>query len=213
MGDIFDDLASDAATSKGGATIGQQLAAKGQTPPTVSVAKDMFDEMEGQGVGKPAPPPKMTGRANVMVSAGGFPVSVPIATEPGQEGATEQDFARMEGKIGVGALTGAATEFIGPALAWMGLGGKVAEAAPATQKVGTGVLDQYGNEIFHDAPVEVKQVAANILQHPLVKKAIQTVVNGGKLYLAEEAGRHAGKLAGNETLGAILGAKFLGGGH
>jgi hypothetical protein len=94
-------------------------------------------------------------------------------------------------------------------------GGRAAEqAAQQTAKqVGTGILDEHGNETFRDAAPEVKQAAGKLPKHPIVEKAVKTVV---KKMLGEEAGRRAGKAVGGEpggyagaTLGALLGDRVL----
>ena len=107
------------------------------------------------------------------------------------------------------------TALVGPALEWLGIGGKAAsEAAPAVKQVGTGLFDQFGKEVMKDgAAPEVKAVASKIFQNPAVQKAVKTVV---RKLVGEEAGRRIGGAVGGTTgaiaggsLGAALGDKAL----
>jgi hypothetical protein len=150
-----------------------------------------------------------TGKALVPTPDGKM---IEMDVPAGQESSIEKASDVGPHTAGATALTtlGSAA-LIGPALDWLGVTGAKA-AATATQKTGTGILDQYGNEIFHDVPVEVKQTASKILQNPAVRKAIKVAV--GK-FIGEEAGRRIGSVAGTPgqiaggTLGATLGDHVL----
>ena len=126
----------------------------------------------------------------------------------------EAEKGRQAGTI-QGGVDIAAGSLLGPALEFLGFGGSRAtqEATKQGVKVGTGILDEHGNEIFREAAPEVKQAAGKILKHPLVEKAVKMAV---KKILGEEAGRRAGKAIGGEpggyagaTLGALVGDKVL----
>jgi len=156
-----------------------------------------------------------TGKA--LIPIGGDPRMISVDVAPGTEKETESAVDRgvsKAGEIGAsGILGGLSTAALGPALDYLGIGAKTAASAKATQQVSTGLLDEYGDEIFRDVPAEAKKVAWNILQQPLVKKAMKTVI--GKA-VGEEAGRRLGNsvagtpgaIAGG-TLGATIGDKVL----
>jgi hypothetical protein len=140
-----------------------------------------------------------------------------ISNQPMQnsEDQVEAEKGRKAGTI-QGGLDIAGGALLGPALEFLGFGGGRAaqQAAQQTAKQeGTGILDEYGNEIFRDAAPEVKQAAGKILRHPIVEKAVKMAV---KKILGEEAGRRAGKAIGGDaggyagaTLGAVVGDKVL----
>jgi hypothetical protein len=131
------------------------------------------------------------------------------------EDEAEGERGRKAGTI-QGGIDIAGGFLLGPALEFLGFGGsRAAEEATkqGVKKVGTGILDEYGNEIFKEVSPEAKKVAGKILQHPIVTKAIKVAV---KKILGEEAGRRAGKAVGGEaggyagaTLGALVGDKVL----
>ncbi len=176
-----------------------------------------YDSLAKQA-GAIQPPPSLTREQarsrtlqNMTSAMSGQPMQNPddqVEAEKGREAGTIQGGIDIAG----GAL-------LGPALEFLGFGGsRVAqkgaqEAAKQGVKVGTGILDEYGNEIFRDAAPEVKQVAGKILKHPIVEKAVKMAV---KKIIGEEAGRRAGKAVGGDaggyagaTLGALLGDKVL----
>jgi hypothetical protein len=131
------------------------------------------------------------------------------------EDQAEAEKGRQAGTI-QGGIDIAGGALLGPALEFLGFGGgRVAEEATkqGVKKVGTGILDEYGNEIFKEVSPEAKKVAGKILQHPIVTKAVKMAV---KKILGEEAGRRAGQAMGGEpggyagaTLGALVGDKVL----
>lgn len=131
------------------------------------------------------------------------------------EDQAEAEKGRKAGTI-QGGIDIAGGALLGPALEFLGFGGgRVAQqgAQQTAKQVATGILDEHGNEIFRDAAPEVKQAAGKILKHPLVQKAVKTVIRKA---LGEEAGRRAGKDVAGEpgayvgaTLGALVGDRVL----
>lgn len=102
--------------------------------------------------------------------------------------------------MGAGAL-------VGPALEFLGIGAEA--VAPEAQKIGTGLYDEFGKEIFKDVAPEAKRFAGKILSNPTVQKAIKHTVRaaiGGAI--GEATGGHAGGLVGG-TVGAALSDKVL----
>ena len=147
---------------------------------------------------------------NLTSAMSGQPMQNPddqVEAEKGREAGTIQGGIDIAG----GALLVSALEFLG-------FGGsrvvqKAAQEATKGVKVGTGILDEYGNELFREAAPEVKQAAGKILKHPIVEKAVKMAV---KKILGEEAGRRAGKAVGGDaggyagaTLGTLVGDKVL----
>lgn len=206
MSDLFDSYTPPAPQSKG-ASIGDQLKAKGQAPPVVSGKGDLFDSYTPP----PPPPPnrfsKPTSYLDMAIQNSPSGADPQNAGNPNLNAIPEGARKDVNGDMAATALATTPVDLVGAALGWMGLGGKAAEATPAVQKAGTGILDQYGNEIFHDVPIEVKKAASNILQHPLVQSVIRRVVG-------EELGRHVGEKVAGHTggqIGSVLGATLTGG--
>lgn len=112
----------------------------------------------------------------------------------------------------IGFAGAAGTALLGHVMEFLGVGNeaKAAQTAAqpaeqATQKVGTGIMDQYGQEIFKDVPMEAKQQAAKIIQHPVVQKAIKSVLRKVIVdSLGTLGGAEAGKYVAGEP-GAIAG--------
>lgn len=97
-----------------------------------------------------------------------------LSPEERQQAEAGRKAGTIQGGVDIGL--GAA---LGPALEFLGMGGKVAaKAAPEVKQVGTGLLDQFGSEIFKDVPVEAKQAAWKLLQDPKVQVALKSAAKG-----------------------------------
>jgi len=138
---------------------------------TVAQSGDVFDQL-AKGEGKiPAPPPPVpqTGGAG-MNAALNNPAIKDLeqgnVAAPGAAGMIEGGRAAASG--GAAALNSA--------LKYLGFGAKAAEAAPAVNKVASGIVDQYGQpfmKLVQSVEPEVQPMMHKILTNPKVQDAIR----------------------------------------
>jgi hypothetical protein len=128
-------------------------------------------------------------------------------TEEGISAANKTAAGTAAGLVASEAAGPVVGKVLGPTLGhvmeFLGLGNEAAEvaakpAAQEMQKVASGVYDQYGKQIFRDVPVEAKQAAAKVIQHPLVRQVLKKVIR--KLIL-DSAGTFGGYEAGKAVAG------------
>jgi hypothetical protein len=141
--------------------------------------------------------------ANMARALAGQPQSTPT-------GQQQFDAGKQAG-TGTGAGI-VASGMLGPALEFLGIGGGSA-AAPLTEQVDTGLVDEYGQKIYRTVSAGAKQAASSILQQPVVQKAVKLAV---KKIIGEEAGRRIGGAVGGTPgsiagggIGAMLGDRVL----
>lgn len=145
---------------------------------------DLATRVASVAAGKPSEPPAPTLTPEQTLSRTNANMTAAMSGQqmPNPEDQQGFDEGKKAGTIQGGVDIGASA-VLGPALEFLGMGGKAAkaaaQAAPEAQKVGTGLLDQFGNEIFREIPAEAKQAAWKILQHPAVEAAIKKVVKDG----------------------------------
>ena len=182
-----------------------QFGAIASTPPAPAptgqdetAAAQQFGAIEATPPASQPPVSTLESENDAMTRAmSGQPMSTPEGQkqfDAGREAGTKAaagTIASEAGSLGLGQAVDAA-------LTHLGAFAKAGEAA----KVGTGLYDQYGDEIFKELPAEAKSIAQQIMAHPTVQKAMKKVAGSliGR-YLGPSAGAVIGDRIGRNVAG------------